>query len=75
MRELTDSDLVIGTWPPAIVCCRERELCVFEHGGDFMITGDPIQLARAESRINGDLSSRGERFLVQTMATIRRSRF
>ena len=27
-RVLSDSDFVTGTWSPAIVCCRERELCV-----------------------------------------------
>ena len=50
-RVLIDSGFVIGTWSPAIVCCRERELCGFVHGGDFIITGDSMQLA-IESRLN-----------------------
>ena len=39
-RVIIDSGFVIGTWSAAIVCCRERELCGFVHGDDFIITGD-----------------------------------
>ena len=28
----------LGAWPPAIVCCRGRELCGVVHGDDFIIT-------------------------------------
>ena len=54
-RVLIDSDFVIGTWSPAIVCCRERELCGFVHGDDFIITGDSMLLAWAESLLNEGL--------------------
>ena len=30
-RVIIDSGCVIGTWSPAIVCCRERESCGFAH--------------------------------------------
>ena len=36
-RVIIDSGFVIGTWSPAIVCCRERELCGFMHGDDYQI--------------------------------------
>ena len=36
-RVIIDSGFVIGTWSPAIVCCRERELWVC-NGNDFIIT-------------------------------------
>ena len=35
-KVLIDSSFEIGTWSPAIVCCRERELCGFDHGDDFI---------------------------------------
>ena len=54
-RVIIDSGFVIGTWSPAIVCCRERELCGFVHGDDFIITGDSMQLAWIESRLNEGL--------------------
>ena len=54
-RVITDSCFVIGTWSPAIVCCRERELCVFVHGDDFIVTGDSMQLAWIESGLNEGL--------------------
>ena len=44
-RVIIDSGFVIGTLSPAIVCCRERELCGFVHGDDFIITSDSMQLA------------------------------
>ena len=28
-RVIIDRGFVVGTWSPAIVCCRERELCGF----------------------------------------------
>ena len=46
---------VIGAWSPAVVCCRERELCGFVHGDDFIVTGDSMQLAWIESRLNEGL--------------------
>ena len=54
-RVIIDSGFVIGTWSPAIVCCRERELCGFVHGDDFIITGDSMQVAWIESRLNEGL--------------------
>ena len=54
-RVIIDSGFVVGTWPPAIVCCRERELCGFVHGDDIIITGDSMQLAWIESRLNEGL--------------------
>ena len=54
-RVIIDSGFVIGTWSPAIVCCRERELRGFVHGDDFMITGDSMQVAWMESRLNEGL--------------------
>ena len=51
-RVIIDSGFVIGTWSPAIVCCRERELWGFVHGDDFTITGHSMQLAWIESRLN-----------------------
>ena len=54
-RVLIDSASVIYTWSPAIVCCRERELCGFVHGDDFMITGHSMQLVRGESHLNEGL--------------------
>ena len=48
---LIDSDVVFGTWSPAIVCCRERELCGFVHGDDFISTGDSMQVAWIEGLI------------------------
>ena len=47
-RVIIDSGFVIGTWSPAIVCCRERELCGSVDGDDFIITGDSMQLASAD---------------------------
>ena len=44
--------VIVGTWSPAIVCCLERELCGFVHGDDFIVTGDSMQLAWMESRLN-----------------------
>ena len=35
----------IGTWSPAIVCCRERDVCGFVHGDDFIFIGESRQLA------------------------------
>ena len=52
---IIDSGFVIGTWSPAIVCCCEREWCGFVYGDDFTITGDSMQLARIESRLNEGL--------------------
>ena len=52
---LIDSSLEIGYWSPAIVCCRERELCGFVHGDAFILTGDAMQSAWAESRLNEKL--------------------
>ena len=44
----------IGTWSPAFVCFRERELCGFVHGDDFI--SPMIQcLAWAESRLKEKL--------------------
>ena len=37
------------------MCCRERELCGFVHGEDFIITGDSMQSAWRESRLNEGL--------------------
>ena len=54
-RVIVDSGFVIGTWSPAIVCCRERELCGFVHGDDFIITCDSMQLAWIEYRVNEGL--------------------
>ena len=54
-RMIVDSGVVIGRWSPAIVCCRERELCGFVHGDDFIITGDSMPLAWIESRFNKGL--------------------
>ena len=54
-RVIVDNGFVIGTWSPAIVCCRLRELCGFVHGDDFIITGDSTQLVRRESRLNEGL--------------------
>ena len=50
-RVIIDSGFVIGTWSPAIVYCRERELCGSLHGDDFIITGDSMQLAWIESQL------------------------
>ena len=36
-------------------CCRERELCGFVQGDDFIITGDSMQSAWIESRLNEGL--------------------
>ena len=47
---IIDSDVVTDAWSPAIMFCRERELCGFVHGEDFIITGDSMQLAWIESR-------------------------
>ena len=55
-KVLIDSSFEIGTWSPAIVCCRERELCGFDHGDDFIVTGDSMQLAWAESRLTEKLT-------------------
>ena len=54
-RVIVDSGFVIGTWSPAIVCCRERELCGFVNGDDIIITGDSMQLEWIESRLNEGL--------------------
>ena len=54
-RVIIDSGFVIGTWSPKIVCCRERALCGFVHGDDFIITGDSMQLAWIDSRLNEGL--------------------
>ena len=54
-RVIIDSGFVIGTWSLAIVCCRERELCGFVHGDDFIVTGDSMQLAWIKSRLNEGL--------------------
>ena len=54
-RVTIDGGFVIGTWSPAIMCCRERELCGFVHGDDFIVTGDSMQVAWIESRINEGL--------------------
>ena len=54
-RVIIDSGFVIGTWSPAIVCGRERELCGFVHGDDFIITGESMQLEWRESRLNEGL--------------------
>ena len=39
-----------SSWSPAIVCCRERELCGFVHGDDIISAGESMQLAWAGSR-------------------------
>ena len=52
---IIDSVFVISTWSPAIVCCRERELCGYAHGDDFIITNDSMRLAWIEFRLNGGL--------------------
>ena len=52
---LIDNNVKIGTWSPAFVCCRERELCGIVHGDEFSITGDSMQLAWAEPRLNEKL--------------------
>ena len=54
-RVIVHGVFVIGTWSPAIVCCRQRELRGFVHGGHFFITGDSMQLAWIESRLNEGL--------------------
>ena len=54
-RVIIDCGSVTGTWSPTIVCCRERELCGFVHGDDFIITGDSMHLAWIESRLNEGL--------------------
>ena len=40
-----DNNFKISTWSPAVVCCRERELCGFVHGDDFIFTAGSVQLA------------------------------
>ena len=52
---IVDSGFVIGIWSPAIVCSRERELCRFVHGDDFIIAGGSVPLALIESRLNKGL--------------------
>ena len=52
---IIDSGFVIGTWSPAIVCCRERDLCGFVYGDVFIITGGSLQLACIKSRLNEGL--------------------
>ena len=37
------------------MCCRERALRGFVRGDDFIITGDSMQLAWIESRLNEGL--------------------
>ena len=51
-KVLVDNHFEIGMWSPAIVCCRERELCRFVHGDDFIFTGHSMQLVWADSRLN-----------------------
>ena len=52
---LIEMNFEIGTWLPAIVCCRERDVCGFVHGDDFIFVGKSMQLAWAESRFNEKL--------------------
>ena len=52
---LIEMNIEIGTWSPAIVCCREREVCGFVHGNDFIFVGESMQLAWTESRLNEKL--------------------
>ena len=54
-RVIINSCFVASTWPPAIVYCRERELCRCVHGDDFIITGDSMQLLWIESRLDEGL--------------------
>ena len=44
-----EMDFEIGTWSPAIVCCRQRDVCGFVHGDDFIFVGESMQLAWTES--------------------------
>ena len=39
-----DNTLLLATTYQSRSCRRERELCGFVHGGDFIITGDSVQL-------------------------------
>ena len=43
---LTDNTLLLVTTYQSRSCCRDRELCGFVHGDDFIITGDSMQLAQ-----------------------------
>ena len=52
---LIEMNFDIGTWSPAIVGCREREVCGFVHGDDFIFVGELMQLAWTESRLNEKL--------------------
>ena len=72
-RVIIDSGFAIGTWSPAIVCCREREWCGLVQGKDFT-AGDSMQLAWIEFRFNDGVFLRGARVEARTMAMTRRSR-
>ena len=50
-----DDNIETGSWSPEIACCRGCELWAFVHGDDFIVTGDPMQLAWAESRLMEEL--------------------
>ena len=45
-KVLIDNNFEICTWSPAIVRCRERELCGFVRGDGFIFTGESTQLAQ-----------------------------
>ena len=45
----------MGTWSPAFVRCRERDVCGFVHGDDFIFVGESIHLGWTESRLNEKL--------------------
>ena len=52
---LFEMNFEIGTWLSANVCCRERDVCGFVHGDDFIFVGKSMQLAWTESRLNEKL--------------------
>ena len=46
-----------------VVCCHERELCVFVHQDNFIVTGDSVQLMLIESRLKEGLNFERRRFI------------
>ena len=54
------------------MCCRERELCGFVHGDDFIITGESMQLAWAESRPNENLILKSRSQTIVTVTILNR---
>ena len=60
---LVEMNLKIGTWPSAIVCCCEREVCRFVHGDNFIFVGESTQLAWTESRVDEKLILKKEAVL------------